>query len=377
MYYFDNSATTQPNASVLETYQQVAMQCFANPSSIHALGVTAQKLLTQAREQVAALLKVQAKEVYFTSSGTETNNWVLQSVVPALHKMRPEANRVLISAVEHPSISEQISLLQEQGFDVQFIPVQENGSIDILAFEQLLDSKVLVVSSMAVNNEVGSVQPLVEMAALLKQYPQIIWHVDGVQAVTTQFDLLALKRIDAITLSGHKFHASRGTGILMLKQRVSSQPFLYGGGQESGLRSSTENLASIVATAKALRLAVEIQAEVKSRLADYRQQIIIALEKHNWTVFAKENASEHIICAAFPAIPGEVLVHAFEAQQVMVSTTSACSSRKHQQHHTLAAMSVPDKVSTSAIRISMASTTTQADVIALLDAIQTVSEQFK
>ncbi|MBD3949549.1 cysteine desulfurase [Tuanshanicoccus lijuaniae] len=376
MYYFDNSATTQPNPEVLETYQKVAQQCFANPSSIHALGVLAQKLLSQAREQVATLLHVQPKEVYFTSSGTEANNWVMQSMVPALNHMRPDAKRILISAIEHPSISEQISWLQAQGFDVQQIPVNADGMIDIMALEQLLDANTLLISTMAINNEVGSVQPLNQMATLLNQYPQIIWHVDGVQAVTTQFEQLTNERIDAVTLSGHKFHAGRGAGILMMKQRVSSQPFLYGGGQESGLRSGTENLASIVATAKALRLAVAAQDEVKLRLQAYRQDIIAALEEHKWIVFAKESASEHIICAAFPTIPGEVLVHAFEAKYVMVSTTSACSSRKHQQHHTLAAMSVPEHLSTSAIRISMASTTTQADVTALIKAIETVTAQF-
>lgn len=376
MLYFDNSATTIPDQSVLETYMQVSVDYFANPSSLHELGVKSKKLLEQARAQVAEILQVENSEVYFTSSGTEANNWVLQSVVRELSKYRPQANRILISAVEHPSVYEQINLLLSENYVIERVAVDEQGVIDMISFKEQLGSDVLLVSTMAVNNEVGAIQPIMQIAELLHQYPQIIWHVDAVQAVTTQLSLLQNSRIDAMSLSGHKFHAGRGTGILTLKKRVNTQPFIYGGGQEKGFRSSTENLASIVATAKALRLANANQSTTKKRLALFRQQLIQAFRTHNWQVFADDSASEHILCVAYPTIPGEVLVHAFETEGVMISTTSACSSRKRQVHSTLKAMGVADEISESAVRISMSSFTTTEEVKKLIKIIEKVTTKF-
>lgn len=376
MLYFDNSATTMPDQSVLDTYLQVSKEYFANPSSLHELGVKSKKLLEQAREQVAEILQVKTNEVYFTSSGTEANNWVLQAVVRELSKHRPNAKRILVSAIEHPSVYEQINLLLSENYRIERISVNPQGEIDLPALKDQLDSDVLLISTMAVNNEVGAVQPLEQIAELLAEHPQIIWHVDAVQAVTTQLSLLHNSRIDAMTLSGHKFHAGRGTGILTLKQKVNTQPFIYGGGQEKGLRSSTENLASIVATAKALRLASTKQEAVKQNLAQFRRSLIEAFKSQNWQVFAEASASEHILCVAYPSIPGEVLVHAFETEGVMISTTSACSSRKHQVHSTLKAMGVPDNISESAVRLSMSSLTTSTQVNELIKIIEKVTAKF-
>lgn len=377
VYYFDNSATTMPEEEVLQTYLTVSTKFFANPSSIHLLGVESRKLLEQARNHIAHILNLKPNEVYFTASGTESNNWFFQAILAASSKMRPEAKSILISPIEHPSVSEQAQRLVENGFNVVWLKVDSNGVLDLEDLAEKLDSKVLCLSTMAVNNEVGTVQPLSEIADILQQFPQIIWHVDAVQAVTTQLALLNHPRIDAVTLSGHKFHAGRGTGILTFKERLSSQPLILGGGQEKGLRSGTENLASIVATTKALRLAKENQDGVKMKLANFQNQIIDSLTENQWQVFAENVASEHIICAALPSIPGEVLVHAFEEYEVMVSTTSACSSRKNQNHHTLKAMKIADHISQSAIRISMSAQTGIEDVNALISAINNVTKKFQ
>ena len=189
MLYFDNSATTMPDQSVLDTYLQVSKEYFANPSSLHELGVKSKKLLEQARAQVAEILQVKTNEVYFTSSGTEANNWVLQAVVRELSKHRPNAKRILISAIEHPSVYEQINLLLSENYRIERIRVNPQGEIDLPALKEQLDSDVLLISTMAVNNEVGAVQPLEQIAELLAKHPQIIWHVDAVQAVTTQLSL--------------------------------------------------------------------------------------------------------------------------------------------------------------------------------------------
>ena len=271
----------------------------------------------------------------------------------------------------------QIPLLESLGYQVELINVDGNGQIDLAHFESLLDNEVLLVSVMGVNNEVGAIQPVKEIATLLQKFPQVIWHMDGVQTITSQIELLREPRIDMITLSSHKFHSVRGVGILAQRQRVPNMPLLHGGGQETGRRSSTENLAGIVATSRALRKMNEIQVDTKERLADYRSRIIDTLTNLDWQVFAEATGSEHIVCAALAPVPGEVLLHALEAHDVFVSTTSACASRSHQEHATLKAMNIPDEISKSAIRLSMAHTTTDKDVDYLLTTLEQVTEQFK
>lgn len=376
MYYFDHSATTQPSKEIMKVVQEVAMNFYANPSSIHQMGERSKALMQQARQQIANILNFKTDEIFFASSGTEVNNWVFQAILPALQSRHPDRKRVIISSIEHPSITAQIDVLEQQGYIVDLAPVTSDGVLDMTALRELLDRDVLILSSMAVNNEIGSLQPLEEIANLLVDFPQVIWHVDGIQAVTTQMACLLNSRIDLISLSSHKFHSIRGAGILAKRQRVQSTPFLYGGGQEAGLRSSTENLPALVAAAKALRLAGEEQAKTKAALGKFRLEILETFKANHWQVFAETTGSEHIICAAFLGVPGEVLVHAFEELNVIVSTTSACSSRKHQAHHTLKAMGVNENISTSAIRISMSQTTTSQEVAELNKAIQLITQKF-
>lgn len=373
MYYFDNSATTLPLPEILDVWNQVSREYFANPSSAHILGEKSQKLLISARQQVGDLIDFETSDVHFTSSGTESNNWVFQAILPALKTVHPHKSRVLISAIEHPASLKQIPMLEEQGYQVERVPVDSHGQVDLQSLANLLDDQVLLLSTMAVNNEVGAIQPLQEISNLLADYPQIIWHVDAVQAITAAFDHIRRDRIDILSLSGHKFHAGRGVGILAKRHRIPSQPFLYGGGQEKGLRSSTENLASIVAFSKALRLAYQHYQDNLDQLQQYRLQIIHDLCAQGWVVFAQETGSAHIVCAAFRDVPGEVLLHAFEEEDIMVSTTSACSSRKQTDHSTLKAMGVDRSLAQSAIRISMSHLTTQAEVDYLCQAIEKIT----
>lgn len=377
MLYFDYAATSPTDPRVLETFVQVSQQYFANPSSVHPAGATAAKLLQQARNQVADILHVDKKEIYFTSSGTESNNWALQSLTKCQSRHRPEANRVLLLSIEHPSILKQVDWLQAQGFEVHLLAVDQEGRIDLEALKNSLDDRVCLLSTMAVNNEVGSIQPIDAIAKILKDYPQVVWHVDGVQAAAYHLDLLMHPRIDALSLSAHKFSGMRGCGILMCRQRVHLSPLLFGGGQEAGLRSSTENLAAIVASAKALRLSQENISQKRNDLKIMRQTITQALENAGWTLFAHDAAAHHIICCALAPLPGEVLVHAFGQEGVMVSTTSACSSRKQADHHTLKAMGIPDKLSKSAIRISLGADITPSQVQGLVTAIQNITQKFK
>ncbi|MGX7092424.1 cysteine desulfurase family protein [Hutsoniella sourekii] len=377
LYYFDNSATTQVDPGVLETYMQVSQNYFANPSSAHQLGSEAHQLLEAARKQIANILTYKEEEIYFTSSGTEANNWVLQAIVPAMSKRHPKRNKILVSAIEHPSILRQLERVEEMGLEVRRLGVDNEGVIDLDLLKEELDDQCLLLSTMAVNNEVGSQQPLAAIQEILQTDPQVTWHVDGVQAVTCQLQAIKNPRIDLLTLSGHKFHAGRGTGILAIRQKVASEPLLMGGGQERNQRSGTENLASIVATSKALRIASDHQVVVRERLSQFRSAIIQSLRKNNWQVFAENVASPHIICTAFRGIPGEVLLHAMEEQGIYVSTTSACSSRSHQEHATLRQMHVDQELANSAIRISLSSQTSQEEVDYLINKIPEISLAFR
>lgn len=376
MYYFDNSATTPANEEILTVIQQVNRDYFANPSSAHRLGEESRALMNSARQQIADILSFEADDIFFASSGTEVNNWVLQSILKSIKIHHPRKNKVLISSIEHPSIMNQIDLLKELGYQLELISVDSEGSLNIDHLNELLDDQVLMLSTMAVNNEVGSVQDISTIAKVLEEFPQVIWHIDGVQAITSQLEILKHPRIDMVTLSSHKFHAGRGLGVLAKRERVSALPLLYGGGQELGLRSSTENLAAIVATSKALRLAKENQEHSKRKLAKFRKQIVQEFKNNDWLIFAEKSASEHIVCAALPPIPGEVLLHAFEEFDVFISTTSACSSRSHSPHASLRAMGVDDAISNSAIRISMSTMTTSEEVAYLLKTISQVTKKF-
>lgn len=376
MYYFDNAASTKPTQDILQTYMTVSEQFFANPSSVHSFGEKASQLLSQARQQVAEILRFDTNEIYFTSSGTESNNWVLTGITQALKERHPDKNRILISSIEHGSMTAQIERLVNQGFQVDLIPVTEHGHVDLDKFSALLDNDVLLVSTMAVNNEIGAKQPLIEMSVELMKYPTIAWHVDAVQATTSELATIHNNRIDLVTLSSHKFHAVRGAGLLAKRKRIASHPMIMGGGQESGQRSSTENLAAIVTMSKALRLVSEKQADTHERLLDYKQQITQALKDNNWIIHTPEESSAHIICATYEGIPGEVLVHAFAEKDIFISTTSACSSRRRSAHATLRAMGVPESISESAIRMSMGVLTMQQDVDYLVSQIPHITNKF-
>lgn len=322
MIYFDNSATTPVYPQVLDVYQKVTQEYWGNPSSLHDLGVQASHVLNKARQNVAGLLGVLPKEVVFTSSGTEGNNWVIKGT--ALEK-RAYGKHLITSKIEHPSVLRTMKQLEEQGFEVTYLDVDDNGELILNQLAQALRKDTILVSIMAVNNEIGSIQPIKEIGQLLEAYPWIHFHVDGVQATGLLQSLMTSERIDFLTLSAHKFHGPRGVGIVYKKKNKKIQALLSGGGQEFGYRSSTENLAGIVATTKALRMSLEEDDQT----GILRKELWSFLEKQEAVrIFSPVFGASHIICFALKGVKGEVLVHALEEKSIYVSTTSACSSKK-------------------------------------------------
>lgn len=376
MIYFDNSATTAIAPLVLDAYMKTSQRVIGNPSSLHDLGNQANRLLQQARKQIADLLTVDTSEIYFTSGGTEGDNWVLKGT--AIDK-KEFGRHIIISSVEHPAVSETAAQLAENGFDVSVAPVGKDGLVDVAKLKELIRKDTILVSVMAVNNEVGAVQPIEAISAVLADYPKIHFHVDAVQAVGKVAQKKWLTpRVDFATFSAHKFHGPRGVGFIFWRKGRRIAPLLTGGGQENNQRSGTENVPGIVATAKALRLTLEKKAERPEHVATLRQYLYEALAKYEKvTIFSGDkNYAPHILCFGIKDIRGEVLVHALEEKQIFVSTTSACSSRKHVESSTLHAMNVPATLATTAIRVSLDENNTMAEVEQFLIVFHQLYQKF-
>lgn len=353
MIYFDNSATTKPYPEALETYMQVASKILGNPSSLHRLGDQATRILDASRQQIAGLIGKKSDEIFFTSGGTEGDNWVIKGV--AFEKAQFDKH-IIVSAIEHPAVKESALWLKSQGFEVDFAPVNNKGFVDVEALAGLIRPDTTLVSIMALNNEIGSIQPIQAISELLADKPTISFHVDAVQALAKiPTEKYLTERVDFATFSGHKFHGVRGVGFVYIKSGKKITPLLTGGGQERDYRSTTENVAGIAATAKALRLSMEKLDIFTSKTGQMKTVIRQALLDYpDIFVFSdEEDFAPHILTFGIKGVRGEVIVHAFEDYDIFISTTSACSSKAGKPAGTLIAMGVDKDKAQSAVRLSL------------------------
>ena len=353
MIYFDNSATTKPYPEALATYTEVATRIWGNPSSLHNLGSQATRILEASRKQIAELIGKKADEIYFTSGGTEGDNWILKGVA---FEKAPYGKHIIVSDIEHPAIKESAAWLKTQGFEVDYAPVDARGFVKVDALASLLRPDTTLVSVMAVNNEIGSIQPIHDIAALLEDRPTVSFHVDAVQALAkVATEVYLPERVDFATFSSHKFHGLRGVGFVYIKEGKKITPLLTGGGQEKEMRSTTENVAGIAATAKALRLTMENQEAFASKTQQMKE--VIRKELANYpdvTIFSGEDHfAPHILTFGIKGVRGEVVVHAFEEFDIYISTTSACSSKAGKPAGTLIAMGVDKSIAQTAVRLSL------------------------
>lgn len=376
MIYFDNSATTKPYKEVLDSFVTVSNEFFGNPSSIHSMGGRAEKLLSQARTQVANLVEVNPSEIFFTSGGTESNNLAIKGAA-LFHKNK--GRHLILSSVEHPSVRGAMEQLQQYGFDITYLPVDSNGRVSVEDVKASIKKDTILVSVMQVNNEVGTIQPINEIGNLLIQYPDILFHVDAVQAIGKVPLELYRNNVDLCSFSGHKFHGLKGTGALFIRDGVKLDPLFSGGNQEWKLRSGTENVAGAVAMAKALRLALEksksgkaLMKKVISLLRDGLSQI------EDLTIHTPvENSAPHLLNFSIKGIKSEVLIHALEQQEIFLSTTSACSSKKKSPSKTLLAMGVPEELADSAFRISLSYDNTEEEAAVVITALEKAVKQLR
>ena len=352
MIYFDNSATTKPYKEVLEAFNKVSAEYFGNPSSLHGLGGMAEKLLLQAREQMAKLLKVQSNEIYFTSGGTESNNIAIKGTALMY---RNRGRHIITTKIEHPSIKESMEQLRSLGFQITYIPVDDRGIVSVSEIEKAITDETILVSVMHVNNETGSVQPIKEIGQLLKRYSKVLFHVDHVQGIGKVPLHFYECNIDLCTISGHKFHGLKGTGALFIRHGVKISPLFSGGGQEWNQRSGTENVAGMVAMAKALRLTLLRQDTGLAELIIIKDFLRKELEKIEGVQIytPATQSSPHIINFSIRGFKAEVFVHALEERNIFVSTTSACASKTRKASSVLLAMGVPEDEAMSSIRLSL------------------------
>lgn len=362
MIYFDNSATTIPYPEVLRTYQEVASKIYGNPSSLHRLGTNASRILKASRQQIAELLNCQESEIYFTSGGTESDNWALKGTA---FEKSAFGKHIIVSEIEHPAIKETAKWLASQGFDISYAPVNNKGFVDLEKLGALIRQDTILVSIMAVNNEIGAIQPIKAISQLLADKPGVTFHVDAVQAIgKVALEEFMTERVDLASFSGHKFHSVRGVGILYKKSGKHITPLLHGGGQENDQRSTTENLAAIASMAKALRMTREKEEASNQRIAKMKGLIYQALLTYNDVqIFSgQESFAPNILTFGIKGVRGEVLVHAFEDHDIYISTTSACSSKAGKPAGTLIAMGVPVKDAQTAVRISLDDDNNMAEI---------------
>lgn len=369
IHYLDNSATTRPRPEVVEAMLAALTDGFGNPSSAHQLGVAAEKRIQEARAAVARLIGATPAEIRFTSGGTEAINTALFGVARAYGR---RGRHIITQTTEHPATLEACKALQAAGFEVSILPVDPTGRVDPDQVAAALRPETILISLMAVNNEIGTIQPVAEVGQLIRGRETLL-HVDAIQAAgKLPLDVTRLG-CHLLSLSGHKIHGPKGVGALYIRKGVRLAPLLYGGGQEEGLRSGTENVPGIVGLGVAAELAAAEVATTGPRLQGLKQRLLAGLEaaglEYSINGPDPEAAAPHIINLSFRGVTrGEVLLHSLEEHGVYVSTGSACHSRHVTLSHVLEALHLPTDRGTGAIRVSLSPLTTATDIDAFVAA---------
>ena len=359
MIYFDNSATTAPDDSVLTSFIEVNKRFFANPASIHLAGKQAETLLEKSRAQILEILGAPDGDVVFTSGGTEANNL---AVIGFARALRSRGNHLITTEIEHPSVLFAMEYLETQGYEVDYLAVDEQGMISTEELESKLRAETIVVSIMHVNNEIGTIQPLVECARLIKQHSRALFHSDAVQS----FGKLPVSLIgdgpDAITISAHKINGLKGSGLLAFRKGIPPQALNFGGGQEHGLRSGTVAVPDAVALAKAMRIS-ELNGE-HQEFRQWRNRLVDFIKNYDdVVVLAPDKAAPHIVSIAFYKVKGEVAVNFFQEKGITVSTSSACSSKSGSAGHVIEAIRLAQAYKNGVIRVSFGKNNSEQHVV--------------
>lgn len=369
--YLDNAATTKVYPSVCEKMVEVMSKDYGNPSSLHMKGFAAEQYVKEARKTIASVMKVDEKEIVFTSGGTESNN---MAIIGAAMANKRRGKHLITTSIEHASVYNPFIWLEGQGFEVTYLPVDNHGIVSTEALEGALRDDTILVSVMAVNNEIGTIQPLDEIGAVIKKKsPEILFHVDAIQGFGKIEIYPSKLRIDLMSVSGHKLHGPKGIGFLYIKNKVKVQPLILGGGQQKDMRSGTENVPGITGLGEAVCRVFENFKDKQRNLYTLREQFVSRLEQMDGVkingfahqvsdVNLHQGPAPHVVSASFEDIRAEVLLHALEERGIYVSSGSACSSNHPAISGTLKAIGTERKYLDATIRFSLCYDTTEEEL---------------
>lgn len=361
--YLDNSATTRCFPEVAQLMTKIMCEDYGNPSSMHLKGVEGEKYIRQAKEVIAKNLKVNEKEIFFTSGGTESDNLALIGCAMA---NRRRGNHLITTMIEHPAVLQTMQYLENIGFRITYLPVDEYGQIHLEDLERTITKETILVSIMHTNNEIGSLQPIFEAGAVIKRKnPNTLFHVDAVQGYG-KFRILPKKmNIDLLSVSGHKIHGPKGIGFLYVNEKVKIQPIIFGGGQQKGMRSGTENVPAIAGLAKAIEMIYESLDDEVAKMYQLKEYFISQVSKIEGIKINGKTGTDsapHVVSVSVRGIRSEVMLHSLEERGIYVSAGSACASNKPQTSATLKAIGVERELLDSTIRFSFSVFTTKEEI---------------
>lgn len=369
--YLDNSATTRCSERAKDLMVQILMQDFGNPSSLHGMGVTAEEYIKEAKSNIAKTLKAEEKEILFTSGGTESNNMALIGTALA---NRRAGNHIITTEIEHASIAAPLEFLKEQGFRITKLSVDKNGHISLEELRDAVGEDTILVSIMMVNNEIGAVEPVAEAAKIIKEKnPNTIFHVDAIQAYGKYRIYPKKLGIDLLSVSGHKIHAPKGTGFLYIRDKVKIKPIIYGGGQQKGMRSGTENVPGVAALGEAAAEIYENFDEKIERMYALKEHFVEEVTKIEGVTVngcTGRDSAPQIVSVSVDGVRSEVMLHTLEEKQIYVSAGSACSSNKPSVSSTLKSIGLPKELLDSTIRFSFCVNTTMEEIDYAIAAMQ-------
>ena len=361
--YLDNSATTVCEPGVVEKVVQMMSVFYGNPSAMHNKGVEAENYIKEAKEIIAKTMKVQEKELIFTSGGTESNNLAIMGCAAANHRM---GKHLITTKIEHPSVGNVMKHIEEDGFEVTYLPVDENGIVKLDKLKEALRPDTMLVSVMHVNNEIGAVQPIEEIGKLVKANNKAtLFHVDAIQGYGKYRIYPKKMGIDLLSVSGHKIHGPKGVGFLYCDSKVKIKPIIFGGGQQKDLRSGTENVPGIVGLAEAAKeIYTDFEDKMKHlyEIKEYFVEKVTELEGTKINGLTGKESAPHVVSVSFPGIRSEVLLHSLEDKEIYASAGSACSSNKPAVSATLKAINAPKEHLDSTLRFSFSVHTTKEEI---------------
>lgn len=361
--YLDNSATTRCLPEVAALMTHIMCEDYGNPSSMHKKGVEAEKYVRYSKEIIAKSLKVQEKEILFTSGGTESDNIALIGGAYANYRA---GRHIITTRIEHPAVLQTCAYLEEQGFEVTYLPVNENGVIKLSDLKRAMTRNTILVSIMHVNNEIGSIQPIAEAGALIKRMnPNTLFHVDAIQSYGKCRIYPKRMNIDLLSVSAHKIHGPKGVGFLYISEKAKVRPILFGGGQQRGMRSGTENVPGIAGMAKAVeQVYMDLDSKVNQlyRIRERFIQGVSRIEGIKINGCQGAESAPHIVSVSIQGVRSEVMLHALEDKGIYVSAGSACSSNKPAISATLKAIGIEKQYLDSTIRFSFSMFTTEEEI---------------